>query len=495
MSSKYRIIPFGGGGGGITPTGTLDIRSEGVFDVSRYASVDVDIFDDTTTKRITNNGTYNASADHVLGYSQVTVDVPNGTETVTITENGTYTPTSPNIGFSEVAVNVTGPVYEPDYLCFTTDEGQAFFYLDVSGANVLPNLEYSRDRVNWITWDYSQLTLNDWEGKTVYLRGYNPTGISDYSHGTCKFVTPGGWINASGDIGTLLRYDEPVDYAIGFQNLFESCINLKTPPRLPATVLYNACYYQMFDGSGITTLPSLPATVLYTNCYQYMFRHCQIESIPQNYLPATTLANNCYDHMFSGTPIESLPSGLLPATTMKNGCYGDMFSNCQQLTSIPSWFLPATNLASMCYRSIFNGCRNLTSVPSGLLPATTLAQNCYQYLFANCTSLTTVPDDLLPATTSVYGCYEKMFQGCTSLAATPTIKCSPNASWSFQLMFDGCSSLTRITTMSTSWNTTNAQNWVQGVASRGDFYNLGGASISRGTSGIPSNWTIHTTIE
>lgn len=136
MSSKYRIIPLGGGGG-ITPTGTLDIRSEGVFDVTDYASVDVDIFDDTTTKTITNNGTYNASDDQVLGYSQVTVAVPasavdtgtksisangtgidvvgyaavdvnvqNGTETITVTNNGIYTPTSPNVGFAEVTVSV-----------------------------------------------------------------------------------------------------------------------------------------------------------------------------------------------------------------------------------------------------------------------------------------------------------------------------------------------------------------------------------------------------
>ena len=91
MATKYRIIPLGGGGG-ITPSGTLNIRSEGVFDVTNYASVDVDIFDDSTTKTITDNGVYNASDDNVLGYSQVTVSVPASavdTGTKTITANGT----------------------------------------------------------------------------------------------------------------------------------------------------------------------------------------------------------------------------------------------------------------------------------------------------------------------------------------------------------------------------------------------------------------------
>lgn len=90
MTPKYRIIPIGGGG--VIPSGTLEIRSEGVFDVTNYASVDVDIFDDTTTKTITDNGIYNAEDDHVLGYSQVTVNVPASavvSGTKTITSNGT----------------------------------------------------------------------------------------------------------------------------------------------------------------------------------------------------------------------------------------------------------------------------------------------------------------------------------------------------------------------------------------------------------------------
>ena len=90
MTPKYRIIPIGGGG--VIPSGTLEIRSEGVFDVTDYASVDVDIFDDTTTKTIVDNGTYNAEDDHVLGYSQVTVNVPASSVvsgTKTITSNGT----------------------------------------------------------------------------------------------------------------------------------------------------------------------------------------------------------------------------------------------------------------------------------------------------------------------------------------------------------------------------------------------------------------------
>ena len=113
MSPKYRFIPIGGGGG-VTPTGTLEIRSEGTFDVTDYAEVDVDIFDDTTTKNITNNGTYNAEDDHVLGYSQVTVAVPasavdSGTLTIQpITSNVTLF-TQDVTGYRAIAFQVAVP--------------------------------------------------------------------------------------------------------------------------------------------------------------------------------------------------------------------------------------------------------------------------------------------------------------------------------------------------------------------------------------------------
>lgn len=104
MTPRYRIIPIGGGG--IIPSGTLEIRSEGTFDVTNYAEVDVDIFDDTTTKTVNNNGVYNAEDDHVLGYSQVTVQVPasavdSGTKQITANGNNQDV-----IGYASVDVNV-----------------------------------------------------------------------------------------------------------------------------------------------------------------------------------------------------------------------------------------------------------------------------------------------------------------------------------------------------------------------------------------------------
>lgn len=127
MTPKYRIIPIGGGG--VIPSGTLEIRSEGVFDVTDYASVDVDIFDDTTTKTITDNGTYNAEDDHVLGYSQVIVNVPasavdSGTKQITANGNNqdvigyaavdVNVPNLPILTMTQAQYDALAPDYDPD---------------------------------------------------------------------------------------------------------------------------------------------------------------------------------------------------------------------------------------------------------------------------------------------------------------------------------------------------------------------------------------------
>lgn len=66
------------GGGGITPTGTKNITSNGTHDVTQYASAAVNVSPNVVSKSITANGTYAASSDSVDGYSSVTVNVPTG---------------------------------------------------------------------------------------------------------------------------------------------------------------------------------------------------------------------------------------------------------------------------------------------------------------------------------------------------------------------------------------------------------------------------------
>lgn len=122
----------------------------------------------------------------------------------------------------------------------------------------------------------------------------------------------------------------------------------------------------------------------YDYAFCYLFRDCTtIQSAENLILPATVLTNSCYANMFYGcTSLTSAPE--LNATNLVDWCYANMFWYCTNLTSVPV-LLPATTLTNGCYNSMFRDCTSLTTAPE--LPATTLVKSCYGQMFENCTSL------------------------------------------------------------------------------------------------------------
>lgn len=102
-------------------SGTKSISANGTgIDVANYAAVDVAVPGATlTTKSITANGTYNASADSADGYSSVTVNVSGGASNVI---TGTFTTSSTTGAAASLTLPYTGSGY-PIAAVFFVDGG------------------------------------------------------------------------------------------------------------------------------------------------------------------------------------------------------------------------------------------------------------------------------------------------------------------------------------------------------------------------------------
>jgi hypothetical protein len=252
------------------------------------------------------------------------------------------------------------------------------------------------------------------------------------------------------------------------------------------TNLGNNSYACLFNASLVRHVDTnfLPATILNNNCYANMFLNCSyLESVPD--LPATKLYQRCYSSMFQNcTSLIVAPE--LPATTLASYCYSSMFQNCTSLIVAPE--LPATTLASYCYSSMFRGCTSLTTPPN--LPATTLADGCYDSMFSSCSKLTTAPE--LPATTLADGCYDSMFSSCSKLTTAPELPATTLTYSCYNCMFYNCSKLGYIKMLATNISASSClSNWVYGVSSKGTFVkNPSMTSLPTGNSGIPSGWTV-----
>lgn len=162
------------------------------------------------------------------------------------------------------------------------------------------------------------------------------------------------------------------------------------------------------------------------------------------------------------------------------------------MTLLDKTGLSLTIPCTYCFYSLFRGMSTLENAGL-LLPATSLTDYCYAHIFDGCSSMITPPE--LPATELTVGCYQYAFNACSLLDYSPELPAKTIAKYAYLNMFNRASSLKMITVYAESWNTSNSAAWVQNAGGgAGDFYNLGGATIPAGTSGIPTGWTEHNSL-
>ena len=170
--------------------------------------------------------------------------------------------------------------------------------------------------------------------------------------------------------------------------------------------------------------------------------------------------------------------------------FSTLFLGNTNLVNACDLVMPADELVDACYNGMFEGCTSLITPPE--LPATKLVSRCYGEMFAECTSLATAP--ALPATTLYYQCYIQMFSNCKALYNAPVLPATKLAGSCYLRMFYNCP-ISRIVTYAQDISASRCtENWLEGVNYKGNFYNLGGATYTSGTSGIPAGWTEHNSL-
>lgn len=175
----------------------------------------------------------------------------------------------------------------------------------------------------------------------------------DYQYSTDSGST---WINATSATSISLT--------TGNKIMFKGTI---TPTAYQASGRFSASTGTQFDvegnvmsllyGDDYSGKTSLSGK---TYAFSSLFLGCNgLVSAALLSLPATVLSNSCYANMFKNcTSLVTPPQ--LSATSLQTGCYKEMFAGCTSLTSSPK--LPATIIGNQSYYGMFNGCTSLNNI-------------------------------------------------------------------------------------------------------------------------------------
>ena len=202
------------GGGGVDPSGTLEISENGVYDVYSYSSASVDVHPSASlSETYISNGNYNITGEFNGGV--ITVDVPAPqfvTETLNVSANGTYNPGEGVDGYSQVVVDV--PQSVTGFTEKEITEGTIeIINLDNSASFVAGYAFYNNKTIQTVNLPYATSV-----GQGAFQ---SCSSLSQISLPMCSYI--GSWVFQS--CSSLSQISLPMCSYIG-QGAFSKCASL-----------------------------------------------------------------------------------------------------------------------------------------------------------------------------------------------------------------------------------------------------------------------------
>lgn len=357
----------GQGGGGVKPSGSLEISENGIYDVYSYSSASVDVHPSTSlSETYISNGNYNITGEFNGGV--ITVDVPAPqfvTETLNVSANGTYTPGQGVDGFSTVTVDVPQSV-------------TGYTQKEITEGICITNLNNSASFVgNYAFYSNSCLTTVDLPMCEVIKYnafGYCPS-LTTINLPVCSYISS----YAFNRCNSLSEVNLPKCKKIG-QNALYGCLLLSLDLPMCSYIGYGA----LGDCSSLTTI-NLPMCERIEN---EVFKRCY--SLSAIDLPICSYIGSWAFEDCSSLKIANLPECSYIGIVAFNRCKSlsevnlpkcesigeNMFNSCFSLQEITV----GTGIDTVCVlkaSNAFKGCSALTSiyVPASLVDSYKTATN------------------------------------------------------------------------------------------------------------------------
>lgn len=297
----------GQGGGGVKPSGTLEISENGVYDVYSYSSASVDVHPSASlSETYISNGNYNITGEFNGGV--ITVDVPAPqfvTETLNVSANGTYTPGQGVDGYSQVVVDV--PQSVTGFTEKDVTEGVKIVNLSNSASFVIPGAFLSNSYIQTVNLpNCLYLGSNKtWTSECLFF-GYC-RNLRVVSLPLCSIILNSAFISCN----HLSSVYIPTCNYLG-ENCFKNCTALTSISLPVCEVLGRSC----FESCSSLTSISLPVCkVIGSSCFQYC------SSLTSIYLPVCSiLYTSCFYNCINLTEVTlNSPSVCKIDTAQFNG--------------------------------------------------------------------------------------------------------------------------------------------------------------------------------